>query len=60
MHAPRDVVISRCTNYQGWPQLQVVAFYLNTTNFVNAIDYGRSFIRDSINDKDYQAMGGAV
>ncbi|CAG9946824.1 unnamed protein product [Clonostachys rosea f. rosea IK726] len=41
--------------------LQVEAFYLNTTNFVNAINYGRSFqyIRDSINDKDYQASDGS-
>ncbi|CAH0025438.1 unnamed protein product, partial [Clonostachys rhizophaga] len=41
--------------------LQVVAFYLNTTNFVNAVDYGRSFqyISDSINYKAYQALEGS-
>ncbi|KAK7222091.1 hypothetical protein V2G26_010094 [Clonostachys chloroleuca] len=55
---------SKGPHYSGfqpqWEWESFVAFYLNTTNFVNAIDYGRSFIRDSINDKDYQAMGGAV
>ncbi|CAG9977962.1 unnamed protein product, partial [Clonostachys byssicola] len=41
--------------------LQVEAFYLNTTNFVNGIVYGRSFqyIGDSINYKDYQALEGS-